>query len=260
MYNYHRHFLYCFAFFLFTAFSFAQKNSSDPLKPPIDLFNVVEPSVVGLNEDTIAKYLELIRDNRYPDFRGLVVIKDGNLAIEEYFNTYWRETIHDIRSAGKSITEILVGMAIDQGLISDVDQKVCSFFPEFASYKACSDEALTIRHLLTMSSGLDADSDNSNSPGNSGNWIAEDNWVEIAMNLDFVFTPGTRWVYTDVCPMLLGAIIERIPAWYCGILLPNTYLIPCLSVNIIGTPAKVDKQDPWVTFISLRLILLKSVS
>lgn len=194
---------------LFYTGSFGQSVISNPLKPPLADFPVARPAEIGMNEDTIQRYLELIQSTPPADLRGLVVIKDGKLVVEEYFNTYWRETIHDIRSAGKSITALLLGIAIDQGLISDVDQKVCSFFPEFGSYPACSDKGLTIRHLLTMSSGLNADSGNSDSPGNSGNWIAEDNWVELAMSLDYVFTPGSQWVYTDVCPMLLGAIIER---------------------------------------------------
>src|SRR5690606_17073996 len=97
--------------------------------------------------------------NPSKDFRGLVIIKDNKLVLEEYFNTFWRETIHDIRSAGKSVTALLLGIAIDKGLVKNTDQSIYDFFagPKYTQPKTDGHRRIKIKHLLAMSSGLSAD-------------------------------------------------------------------------------------------------------
>lgn len=185
---------------------YGQKKPADPLKPVISNLPAANPSEVGMRMDTISHLLELIRQTNHPDFRGLIVFKNNKLVVEEYFNTFWRATIEDIRSAGKSITGILAGIAIDQGLISSVDQRLDAFFPAFSNHKG---QPIRIRDLLAMSSGLDADDNNNNSPGNFTNWVLEDDWIQFAQTLPEVFPPGSRYVYNDVCPMLIGEIIQK---------------------------------------------------
>jgi CubicO group peptidase (beta-lactamase class C family) len=199
--------------FLIVAFagysSWSQVN--DPLKRPVPGLPATSPATVGMNSDSISRMIELVRTTPPADFRGLVVIKDGKLVVEEYFNTYWRETIHDIRSAGKGVTAILLGIAIDKGLVKSVDQLVLDFFP--ADRKNSDVQArfkdIRLKHLLTMTSGLDANDDAPNSPGQTQNWLTKEDWVSFAMSLPIVSPPGETYVYTDVCPMLIGAIIEK---------------------------------------------------
>jgi CubicO group peptidase (beta-lactamase class C family) len=170
-----------------------------------------ELRAAGLDPDTIQQLIQLIRTTPPNDFRGLVIIKDDKVVVEEYFNTYWRETIHDIRSAGKSVTALLLGIAIDKGLIKNVNQSVLEFLPAAGSGSARDKYAkITIAHLLTMSSGLDADDADEKSPGRTANWIARDDWVTYAMQLPIRSDPGAQWVYSDVCPMLIGAIVEKV--------------------------------------------------
>jgi CubicO group peptidase (beta-lactamase class C family) len=196
-------------FSIITSCCLAQ-NSPDPLHPPIPMLPVAQLSSIGMRQDTISSVLERIRSTPPRDFRALVVIKDNKLVVEEYFNTYWRETIHDVRSAGKGITALLLGIAIDKGLIKSTEQSVYDFFP---TKKNDASETLRksiqIKHLLNMSSGLYADDNDDNAPGNTGNWLLKDNWVDFAMSLPKSFTPGDKYVYSDVCPMLIGAIIEK---------------------------------------------------
>lgn len=180
-------------------------SQEDPLKSTSIFLPSAKPAMVGINQDTINSLLPLISENEHPDFRGLVVIKDNLLALEEYFNTYWRATIHDIRSAGKSITSILLGIAIDKGYIKNIDQNIYDFFPEFTTTRY----DITIRHLLMMSSGQDADFFDADSPGNGMYWVARKDWVKYVLQLSKKYEPGTRWVYNDACSMLTGAIIEK---------------------------------------------------
>ncbi len=105
---------------------------------------------------------------------------------------------------------MLLGIAIDKGLVKNTEQTIYDFFPvnkDDASYNTRKN--IKIKHLLNMSSGLYADDNDDNAPGNTANWLLKDNWVGFAMSLPKSFTPGDKYVYTDVCPMLIGAIIEK---------------------------------------------------
>jgi CubicO group peptidase (beta-lactamase class C family) len=188
-----------------------QGNLAEKLKRPISDLPRIDLASVKMSKDTITKVIQLINSTPPNDFRGMVVIKDNKLVVEEYFNTYWRETIHDIRSAGKGVTSLLLGIAIDKGLIKDVEQSIYDFLPSPKFNQPAKDahQDIKIKHLLTMSSGLSADDNDENSPGSSLNWLTKDNWVNFAISLPMIFTPGQKYVYNDVCPMLIGAIIEE---------------------------------------------------
>ena len=188
---------------LTTVSGFAQQQAAQPLKPSIRALPVGDPKYVNMSADTLSKLIQLIRTTPPNDFRGIVIIKGNELILEEYFNTYWRETIHDIRSAGKGITALLLGIAIDRGLVQNIDQSIYDFFP-LAQRRA----DITIRHLLAMSSGMDADDDEA-SAGATSNWLTSEDWVSFALSLPMKFPPGEKYVYNDVCPMLVGAIIEE---------------------------------------------------
>ena len=164
----------------------------------------------GFNPDSIDNLYTRIENTEKKDFRGLVVIKDNKIAIEWYFNTFWRNHIHDIRSAGKSITSLLLGVAINDGIVQNLDQDVYSCFPkEKYPYVHEDYKKIKIKHLLDMSSGLDADSDDSQTPGNAGQWIGKDEWVNYILSVPMIEEPGKRWVYADINAALIGAIIEE---------------------------------------------------
>jgi CubicO group peptidase (beta-lactamase class C family) len=188
-----------------------QGNTIETSYAPILSLPKSELSSEGMNQDTIKKLIHLIRTNPPNDFRGLVVLKNNKVVVEEYFNTFWRESIEDIRSAGKGITALLLGIAIDKGLVKNTEQNVYDYFPAPKFIPPPHDEHRTIKikHLLAMSSGLHTDDDDSSAPGNTDKWLTRDNWVNIAMGLPIIFIPGQKYVYNDVCPMLVGAIVEE---------------------------------------------------
>lgn len=188
---------------------FAQPG--DPLRPPVPGLPTADLASVRISKDSISKIIQQVRTTPPNDFRGMVVIKNGKLVVEEYFSTFWRDNINDVRSCGKSVTALLLGIAIDKGLVKNVEQSIYDFFPSPKFKTPANDRHrdIKIKHLLMMSSGLDADDDNGNSPGNTGNWLLKDDWVNFAIALPMLFTPGEKMVYNDVCPMLIGAIIEE---------------------------------------------------
>lgn len=195
---------------LLTSGFFAHTQPSDKLRQPIPELPFVSLKKSGFNKDSIDNLLKFINETPPNDFRGLVVIKNNQLVIEEYFNTFWRNSIHDIRSAGKSVTAILLGIALKEGLVKSLDQDVYSFFPK-DKYPSINEDykQITLKHLLDMSSGLDADTDNSKTIGHEVNWIARTDWKGYLLRIPLIAKPGKNWVYTDVNPLLIAAVIEE---------------------------------------------------
>ncbi len=74
---------------------------------------------------------KLVNDKAFKRMHSLLIIKNGKLVAEDYFYGYDINTPHDLRSANKTITSILMGIAIDQGFIKNVDEKVYDLFPEY---------------------------------------------------------------------------------------------------------------------------------
>ena len=190
--------------------SCGQTQPVDELSKPVPGLPVASPEDSGFNRDSIDNLLRIIQTTPPNDFRGLVVIKNNKIVIEEYFNTFWRNSIHDIRSAGKSITAMLLGVALKKGLVQDLEQSVYSFFPK-SKYPFINEDykEIRLRHLLDMSSGLDADSDNPASVGHAVNWIAKEDWKEYLLKVPLTSNPGERWVYADINALLTGAVIEE---------------------------------------------------
>ena len=85
----------------------------------------------NLDSTPFAQLEQRIKDEYFRQIRSVIVVKNGRILYEQYFNGATPDTLQDIRSAGKSITSILMGIAIDNGFVAGVDQRLLSFFPEY---------------------------------------------------------------------------------------------------------------------------------
>jgi CubicO group peptidase (beta-lactamase class C family) len=123
---------------------------------------------------------------------GLIIGLENEVVLERYFNGRDGGSIQDIRSATKSITAILVGIAIDQGVISGVDMPIADILqPAYPDIHIPLD--LTIYDLLTMSSGKDCDDWDRTSPGNENRMYRRRDWTEFFLSLGT--SPGARYVW-----------------------------------------------------------------
>ncbi len=164
----------------------------------------------GFNRDSIDYLLEAIQTTPHKDFRGLVVIKDNHIVLEEYYNTTWEKTVVDIRSAGKSITALLLGVAIQEGLIESLDQNIYSLFSKEQNASINEEyKKIKLRHVLDMASGLDAVTDNIATVGNAIQWMAKDDWKSYLLNVPLKSQPGGGFVYADIHALLIGLAIEE---------------------------------------------------
>lgn len=141
---------------------------------------------------------------------SIVVIRDGEILVEEYFNGAHRNTLHDTRSVGKSFASTLTGTAIADGYLPDEYLTLGEIY-SLRNYKAYSGEkaATTLKDLLTMASGFDGDDGADASPGNEENMYPSGNWVEFALDLPFDTSCKKHWHYFTAGVVVLGDVLNQ---------------------------------------------------
>jgi hypothetical protein len=153
-----------------------------------------------------------IAENRFENINGIVVIKDNKLLLEEYFNDENRNSLHDPRSVGKSIASTMLGIAIDEKFIKNENELLKDFYDlkKFSNYSN-KKEVVTLKSLLTMSSGFLGDDSDFSSPGNEENMYPTENWVKFTLDLpmDKEKEIGKDFAYFTAGVVVLGDIIDK---------------------------------------------------
>jgi CubicO group peptidase (beta-lactamase class C family) len=144
--------------------------------------------------------------DEHPDLKGVVVMRDGQIVAERYFNGDTAETLHDIRSAGKSITSLLMGIAIDRGKIGGVNDPVARYWPEA---KGCAIGDVPLRDVLTMRSGLAAFDEDPASPGNEDKMDEAPDPLAFILSIPRADQPGTRYRYNSVTAYVAGLAVAK---------------------------------------------------
>lgn len=162
--------------------------------------------------EPIRKLNRKILENTFKQITGIAVIKNGRLLIEEYFNGSSRDSLHDTRSVGKSFASTILGIAIADGCIENEDQTLGDFY-DLSMYSnfTPAKKKVTLKSLLTMSSGfLGSDMDQS-SPGNEENMYPTPDWVKFTLDLpmDSSKIMGKNWDYFTAGVVVLGDVLNR---------------------------------------------------
>ena len=143
----------------------------------------------------VYKLMERIINHEFGRLESILIIKDRKLILEEYFYGYNRTKLHRINSCTKSITSLLLGIALDRHKIMTADQSVFNFFPQYDSLKTPEKEQITLKHVLTMTAG-----EASEKPG-------PDNFIQYILNSPMETNPGGKFRYSGKCTNLLGGLI-----------------------------------------------------
>lgn len=134
-----------------------------------------------------------------------LVIRNDSVLYEEYREGWTPETLSNIFSATKSIVGLLIGIAYDEGYIGSLDDKVSKYLPAF---KEGNKDQITIRNLLTMSSGLNWDEAYTALISKTTQAYYGDNIRELVMNLEAVDEPGKKYSYKSGDTQLLSFVLE----------------------------------------------------
>ena len=187
--------------------------SCSPTPDTTDLgeWPVKSPQSQGVSKTKLQELKSAIKNQPFID--SFLLVRNGYLILEEYYNGYDKNTTHDLCSITKSIIGCLVGIAIDQGLIESLDQKAIDFFPEYTAPDYVDPDYpdsfvfnpevhnITIRHLLNMTSGLP-------DPG-AGDILPGEDPIYGIFRLRLNNKPGESFLYTGSSPHILSAIISK---------------------------------------------------
>ena len=142
---------------------------------------------------------------------SFLVLRHDQLLYEHYFNGHARDSMENSFSIAKTVTALLVGTAISDGLLPSVDTPIEQLLPDVAALKG---QGVTLRDLLTMTAGYDIDNRRPfgllSVPWSTNQRVnfATD-LRAVATSVRVAFTPGTRFQYDDRTPMLVGMALER---------------------------------------------------
>lgn len=162
------------------------------------------PSTTGSSWDTISYptlgYCQTKIDSLYAfldknNTKAFILLKDGKIVLEKYFGTHTQNSLWQWASAGKTITAFMVGMAQQEGRLSIADATSQYLGPGWTSCTPVQEEKITIRHQLTMTSGLDDD--------------VADSFCILDSCLLFKADAGSRWAYHNGPYTLLDGVIEN---------------------------------------------------
>jgi len=153
---------------------------------------------------------------------SVLLLVDGQVAYEGYFNGGTAETLNDVRSASKSVTAMLVGAAIGDGSLPGVQARVYDYFPAFTAGHSVDPRlrAMTVEDLLTMSTLWECDDENAFSAGNEERMYVTEHWLDFALSLPVKgFAPwmtrpedsqhGRAHAYCTANSFVLGAVLEQ---------------------------------------------------
>jgi len=168
------------------------------------------PEAVGLDSRKLSRAVEYAATREF-NTEGVVVIREGYIVAEAYFGGFRRDSEHVSHSMAKSFTSALIGIAIEQGLITGIDEKLSRYY---GGWRGKDDlrSRITIRHAMTLTTGLkwheewtkwDPSTNDALKMGGSGHFIR---YMSARPGLH---EPGQRFVYSTGDPMLLSLVIQK---------------------------------------------------
>ena len=206
-----------------SSFFYPRRNPGERYSytPPVALDDGWPVSMLekeGIDRAAIERFVQLLIDLPMDDLsahqvHSLLIARHGKLVLEEYFHGNDRDTPHDLRSASKSWTAMLIGAAMQSGIPIRLDTPVYQTMlgtvpPDLDPRK----KAMTLEHLLTMTAGFDCD-DSGERPGDEDVFQQQDeelDWYRYMLNVPMAWSSGEKIVYCSGKPNLAAGMLEAI--------------------------------------------------
>jgi hypothetical protein len=199
--------------------------------PPPALADGIETAAlesVGMRPGPLRAMMDRINGTADHRIHDILVLKNDRLVFEEYFPgfafvwnqpgsdgawmEYNRETDHFMASVSKSVTSVVAGCAVRQGLLPDLDRRVLDYYPEYGDILTGRKRDITLRHLITMTSGLDFD-ENTYPYTDPRNDIAQmlmaDDPIRFVLAKPLTSAPGSLFFYNSGTTNVLAAIVAK---------------------------------------------------
>lgn len=174
---------------------------------PTETWKTSTPEEQGLDSAKLAEGLLAIRE-KGTRIHSLLVIRNGRLFLDAYFYPYDGSTVHDMASVTKSVTTTLIGIAVDQGMLS-LDDPMLSFFPNVTiTHPDPRLEKITIRDLAMMANGLESTGAEQDEATLAVMESSAD-WLKTAVDRPMAYKPGTKFVYDSPGMHILSGILQN---------------------------------------------------
>ena len=203
--------------------SLANEQPCGVPKPGIDDWKIEAQTAVSINPKLLCALIDNLETHKR-NIHSVLVVRSGSLVFEHYrrgVDERWGtdlgeiahgpEVKHDVRSVSKSVISLLIGIALERKLIENIDQTIFSFLPQYASLRTPAKEHISLRHLLTMSSGI---AWNEEIPYTD----ARNSWLHMSdapdpyryvLEQPQMAEPGKVWNYSGGSTALLAAVLQR---------------------------------------------------
>ena len=169
-----------------------------------DGWSVGELSGAGINQNLLQNMVDSINHGNFGNVHSVLIAKNGKLVFEKYFDGFCLKDLNSLQSCTKSIGSLLTGLAIDKGFIKSVNEKVLDFFPAYKNKADKEWKNVELKHLLTMSTGIDWKNDIHNEIYQISNDV-----VETTFKQKFSHKPGQIFEYRSPQIDLLSAVIIK---------------------------------------------------
>ncbi|MES2317061.1 MAG: serine hydrolase [Pseudomonadota bacterium] len=195
-----------------------------------DQWTLVPAADVGMDASILAGAVSIVPAESLHGLSSMLVLRHGKPVLEQYWHGYDKDTLHNLRSVTKSITSLMMGVAIDKRYIGSVNETLSShlgtLYPNAPAFRL----GVTLQDMLTMRSGLACNDWDGTSPGNENTMYQHDDWMTFYTNLEALYLPGRITRYCTGNPVALGRVIAEaskmpIPAF------ANEYLFGPLNIT-----------------------------
>jgi len=167
-----------------------------------DGWNVSSLGEMRINVEKINEMIEVLSGGDFGEINSILIVRNGKLVFEEYFDGFSKNDLHELRSTTKSIASLLMGIANDKNLIESVEQKLLDFFPGYKNTLAGEWQNITLKHVLSMTIGLSW-----NDRFHDNIWNLSDDVIKSTFEQKFKSKPGEKFEYQSPQINLLASVI-----------------------------------------------------
>ena len=162
----------------------------------------------GVDPIPLNRMIDSISEGVLVNTHSVLIAKKDTLVFENYYGGWNARIPHDLRSASKSISSAVIGIALEEGILPSVETPVYDLLPQSYQYtKAGRKARITLQHLLTMSSGLEV-----NGEANEDRYQdprTPNGWLQTVLEAPMVHEPGDFLDYGSANPFLLGVALAK---------------------------------------------------
>ena len=158
----------------------------------------VSPGAAGISFVAVSRFLDTL-DKLDTEPHAFLAARHGQTFLEGYWAPYGKGVVHGCQSLTKTVTGIALGAAMQEGILG-LDDRLIDLFPEYRIHTTGRPwwEALRVRHIATMSAGMDSQPQ-----------VTAPDWIERFFREEIVHEPGTAYFYNSIACSMVGACIRK---------------------------------------------------